>query len=230
MLTRAAFTVLLASLAIAAVLAARQRRRKTPNVTVVAADWRFALQHATEIVALVASCFPDDGLDTANVADTLDVLSGFHDPQDCQWLFAFGAEPTASGRQPIVGLAMMVPYHDSLYVCSLCVHHSLRRRGLGALLMRSASAHAHRTGLPNLSGSVATDSAHLLRFYAALGAQFEPTFAIGSAGATVSQQRLRAPSGPATALDVPAPRWAASGSDSGGTTATILKSIASNND
>ena len=64
---------------------------------------------------------------------------------------------------------MTVAYHDSLYVASLCVAHEHRGRGVGSLLMRSASSHAASRGLPALSGSVFGGSTSLTDFYVSLG-------------------------------------------------------------
>ena len=68
--------------------------------------------------------------------------------------------------------------------------------GVGARLMRSASAYAYACGLPALSGSV---QPQLVAYYERLGGLVQAQQAICSDGAPVPAQRLRAPSGPETA-------------------------------
>jgi ribosomal protein S18 acetylase RimI-like enzyme len=152
--------------------------------------------------AVVECCFPDAVADeeaqAALESDALEVLSGFHNLEDCQWLLAFRAGV-------VVGIVMLVPYHDSMFVSNLGVSFAHRRRGVGAMLMRSASAHAAARGLPALSGTVFGGRTDLVRYYARLGGTVQPDFAIAAAGAPATAARLRAPSGALTACAVALP-------------------------
>ena len=173
----------------------------TVDCVVVLAVGKAARAHAGSIRSISLACFPEEFADAdAKVEmenDTLGVLAGFHDVDVCQWLLAMQGGET-------IGVAMLVPYHDSLYVSSLAVLQQHRKRGIGSLLMRSASAHAAKMGLPALSGSV-SGSKHLIRYYTALGGQLQREHAIASDGALVPATRMRAPSGAATAHGVAAP-------------------------
>eukprot|EP00316_Scyphosphaera_apsteinii_P009298 CAMPEP_0119298066 /NCGR_PEP_ID=MMETSP1333-20130426/287_1 /TAXON_ID=418940 /ORGANISM="Scyphosphaera apsteinii, Strain RCC1455" /LENGTH=239 /DNA_ID=CAMNT_0007299073 /DNA_START=152 /DNA_END=871 /DNA_ORIENTATION=+ len=183
--------------------------RNCRSVDVRVANYSAAHSFAGSIKALAVKCFPtefENGVldacsDEDACKDVLNTLSGFHSVEDCQWLLAM--------RQELVlGLAMLVPYHDSLYVASLCVDPAHRRQGLGALLMRSASAHAHQLGLPSLCGTVTNSNSnakHLVDFYQRLGGSVEKNHAVCSQSTTLLSQRLRAPSGPATAHGVRPP-------------------------
>lgn len=208
--TRAAILLpMAAGAAIAAVLLSRRWWRRLAAewhyCTVVVASTAAAQAHALAIRQLVEICFPDDvaGDEDARAAlqrDALDVLAGFHDVEQCEWLLAFK-------ENDVIGLAMVVPYHDSLYVASLCVVPAHRGRGVGAYLMRSASALAAERGSPALSGSVGGGSDLLVGYYRALGGDLQPGHAIAAAGAPVPVcRRLRAPSGFATSRGVLAPK------------------------
>jgi ribosomal protein S18 acetylase RimI-like enzyme len=181
----------------------RARLRISRPRMIMVASTSAARAHEAAIRDLVLASFSEQFEDAHTRAeletDALDVLAGFHDAADCEWLLAM----TPCGA--LVGLAMTAPYHDSLYVASLCVAPEERGRGLGRQLMRSASAHAAARGLDALSGSVVGGADRLIRFYTALGGSIEPNHAIASAGAPQPMTRLRAPSGPQTAKGVPPP-------------------------
>ena len=182
---------------VALIVGARYRRR-TYHVSV--ATTAAARLHDAAISHLVRSSFPEQlGEDEDASEDVMSDLSGFHDLETCEWLLAF-----CDGK--LVGMAMVVAYHDSLYVASLCVLHAHRGRGVGARIMRTASALAASRGLAALSGSVFGGSARLVSFYVSLGGQLEADHSIVAPGSSVvAAKRLRAPSGPQTALDVPPP-------------------------
>ena len=177
-------------------------RRRVSCTVQVATTPSVRAHHMHAIRALVVSCFPDD-FETSGGAsdqeDILDVLAGFHDSADCEWLLAFDGA--------LIGLAMVVAYHDSLYVSSLCVLPHRRRHGVGSYLMRSASAYANSRGLDWLSGSVACgpNQQQLVRLYTRLGGQVQADHALASQGALQPAQRLRAVSGTATSHGVPTP-------------------------
>ena len=180
------------------------RRRLLEAYRVCTASSAAASIHLGDIARLVRSCFPEEfaGAEASEelARDPLGALAGFHELRDCEWLLAL----TIDGQ--LIGLAMTVAYHDSLYVASLCVAHEHRGRGVGSLLMRSASSHAASRGLPALSGSVFGGSTSLTDFYVALGGTLEVGYSLGAPGsAVVPARRLRAPSGPTTALGVPPP-------------------------
>ena len=116
---------------VALIVGARYRRR-TYHVSV--ATTPAARLHNAAISHLVRSSFPEQlGEDEDASEDVMSDLSGFHDLETCEWLLAF-----CDGK--LVGMAMVVAYHDSLYVASLCVLHAHRGRGVGARIMRTASA------------------------------------------------------------------------------------------
>ena len=143
--------------------------------------------------------------------DLLETLCGVHDPERCLVLLCW----LPSRREP-VGFALLCRLTASLHVANLCVDAALRRRGLGALLLRSSSALAASMGLHKLTGSVAASSPHLLDFYARLGAAALPPPPCGP-GAAILTRRLEAPSGPATAGDAPVPReLGGAGGEAGG--------------
>ena len=164
------------------VVAIRLRRRwyaqikchVTVSSAAEAATFSSAIRH------LILQCFPED-IDSEDARaslenNPLEVLSGFHDVDDCEWLLAF------DHSAHLIGLAMTVPYHDSLYVASLCVLPEHQGRGVGSKLMRSASAHAAARGLPALSGSVRRSRHHdtqratrLIDFYRSLEARSSRT-------------------------------------------------------
>ena len=138
---------------VALIVGARYRRR-TYHVSV--ATTAAARLHEMAISHLVRSSFPEQlGEDEDASEDVMSDLSGFHDLETCEWLLAF-----CDGK--LVGMAMVVAYHDSLYVASLCVLHAHRGRGVGARIMRTASALAASRGLAALSGSVFGGSAPLI--------------------------------------------------------------------
>ena len=191
---------------VAGALLVRSRRRAAhahnSYCKIAIASTASARPHSHAIRTLVEVCFPDEIDDEDSKEelerDALSVLSGFHNVDDCEWLLAWR-------DGVLIGLAMAVAYHDSLYVASLCTHPAHRRRGVGAALMRSASAHAAVRGLPALSGSV-YGKPHLVRFYEALGGSMQPNHAIASSSAPAPSMRLRAPSGVLTSHGVAAPR------------------------
>ena len=181
---------------VAFIAAARLRRRRYHTILVSTSAAR---QQAAAIDVLVRTSFPEAFVGDVITEDVLEELSGFHDLDDCEWLLAFC-------DQQVIGMAMVVAYHDSLYVASLCVLHQHRGRGVGARLMRTASASAASRGLPALSGSVFGGSTRLIDFYVGLGGHLEAGHSIVAPGsAIVAAQRLRAPSGLQTARDVPPP-------------------------
>ncbi|KAH8066530.1 hypothetical protein JL722_977 [Aureococcus anophagefferens] len=139
-----------------------------------------------------AGVFPtDDG------APILDVLAGFHDLGDCEWLLVGTVEA-------LDAMAMTVRYHDSLYVATLCVAPRLRRRGLGSLVMKAASAFAAELGFRKVTGAVDADERHLLTMYAALGATEEDAAFASPNATTQPKKRLAAPSGVVGGVPAPA--------------------------
>ena len=174
---------------------------------IVLASTHEARAHETAITHLVSTAFPADAgaLEEEEGEDKEDVLSslcGFHELEACEWLLAFGDE---HGQATIVGMAMVVAYHDSLYVSSLCVLPGHRGCGLGSRIMRSASALAAARGLSALSGSVIGGSARLVRFYEQLGGELEAGHSVAAPGALPPAQRLRARAGASTARGEPPP-------------------------
>eukprot|EP00966_Prymnesium_polylepis_P239221 5532397-Prymnesium_polylepis.1 len=127
-----------------------------------------ARAHLETIRCIVKACFPEQFAEAGEDEegeDFLEVLCGVHDLD--QSLFLFARRPDL--REP-VGFALFFRYSDALYVSTLCVDPTHRRRGLGSLLMRSGSALAASLGLAALTGSVDASAMHLLQFYDHLGA------------------------------------------------------------
>lgn len=178
---------------------ARSKKRRTPPHRIVVVNTIDCRVYRTDLIQLVRSSFPESAEAVEDGTDVLESLCGFHEPNDCEWLLSFVNEH-------VVGMAMIVEYHDSLYVASLCVLPAFRGCGLGSRLMRSASALAYSRGLKALSGSVFGGSARLIAFYEELGGSIEANFSSGGTrSSVVPAQRLRAPSGRTTARDVPPP-------------------------
>jgi len=151
---------------------------------------------AGTVAGLMAASFREFSADDE---DPIGSLCGFHDEQACQWLLLCDGGVA-------LGLAMLVQYHDSMYVASLCVSPAHRGSGGGSLLLRSASALAQSLGLRKLSGSVAGDAASLRSFYSRLGASPVNGSQMGSVGAVVQPPvRLEAPSGHQTDGRTPVP-------------------------
>ena len=141
-------------------------------------------QHAEALRELAAACFP--GAVPAD-GDVLSALAGpWHDLSACEWLLAFDGSA-------VVGMALLVPYHDALQLSTLAVAPRVRRRGLGARLQEATRRRAIELGLPRVCGSVDADAADLLKRYRALGAVDDGS-AICSPGALVKPKvRLSAP-------------------------------------
>lgn len=166
--------------------------------TVTVGSCNDARRVEADVLALVLTAFPERASDLEyGSGDIIDNLCGFHEPNDCLWLLCF-----ISGR--LCAFAMVVEYHDSLYVSSLAVHASLRGCGLGSHIMRSASALAASRGLPKVSGSVSSTSPHLARLYARLGGVALPP-PQSSGDTVVPSQRWEAPSGRPTAHNTRVP-------------------------
>ena len=181
---------------VAAALAAAKLEEITLADVVEVASSAAAKRYEAAIRALVVACFPaqfptDDG------APILDVLAGFHDLGDCEWLLVGTVEA-------LDAMAMPVRYHDSLYVATLCVAPRLRRRGLGSLVMKAASASALELGFRRVTGSVDADEQHLLTMYAALGATEEDAAFASPNATTQPKKRLAAPSGVVGGVPAPA--------------------------
>ena len=86
-----------------------------------------ACQHAEALRELATACYP--GAVPAD-GDVLSALAGpWHDLSACEWLLAFDGSA-------VVGMALLVPYHDALQLSTLAVAPRVRRRGLGARLIR----------------------------------------------------------------------------------------------
>ena len=148
---------------------------------------------------LVCAAFPEI-LESLEEGDDIVLQQlGYHEPEQSHWLFCEDSD----GR--LVGMALLIELHDSLFVASLAVDAALRGRGIGSHLMRTASAHAHRLGLPKVSGNVSVEAPHLARLYARLGGTMHPPMP-SSGGAVAPSRRWDSPSGPPTALDTPAPQ------------------------
>jgi len=132
---------LLGTAAVIVALSYLKRRRVGSSCKIVYATSTQACGFMSALRRLIELSFPEDVSDedtrTAMNEDALSVLSGFHDVDQCEWLLAMH-----NGQ--LIGIAMMVAYHDSLYVSSLCVLPTHRGRGVGSKLMRSASAHVLR--------------------------------------------------------------------------------------
>ena len=141
-------------------------------------------QYAEALRELAAACFP--GAVPAD-GDVLSALAGpWHDLCACEWLLAFDGSA-------VVGMALLVPYHDALQLSTLAVAPRVRRRGLGARLQEATRRRAIELGLPRVCGSVDADAADLLKRYRALGAVDDGS-AICSPGALVKPKvRLSAP-------------------------------------
>ena len=188
-----------AALAAALLLASASRRRRR-RIRLVIASTTVARKHIPAISRLIIASFPGEAASAIDDEDdVLSVLAGFHEVDECEWLLAIDE------HEEIVGMAMVVQYHDSLYVASLCVLPARRGKGVGSRLMRSASALAAQRGLPSLSGSVFGGSERLVRFYQSLGGQLEAGHSVAAPGSPQPAQRLRARAGPATALGEPPP-------------------------
>jgi hypothetical protein len=104
----------------------------------------------------------------------LERLIGFHEPDQCVWLLLWATAPTSSSSSStLIGLVTLAPYHNSAFICNLCVHPQRRRRGWARFLLLSAQRvvterwpHVRR-----LSGSVVRERKDLIAFYTNLGAQ-----------------------------------------------------------
>ena len=134
-----------------------------------------ASQHAEALRELATACYP--GAVPAD-GDVLSALAGpWHDLSACEWLLAFDGSA-------VVGMALLVPYHDALQLSTLAVAPRVRRRGLGARLQEATRRRAIELGLPRVCGSVDADASDLLKRYRALGAVDDGS-AICSPGALV---------------------------------------------
>lgn len=213
MLTRAA-TTLAAATAAAAIIAYHVSRRRAPlrnsRRTVYYAPSAFVHKHiANEVLGIVKQCFPTALDDDDNASTIVSCLCGFHDEDACTWLLIM--DDTSSNNHRVVALALVIPYHDRLYLSTVGVAPHCQRQGLGTLLLRSASAYAKEVlRLNRLSGSVdATremDASRLQRYYEALGGQMEPPPPMGGdAFPGRTTLRIDAPSGPTTARGVRPP-------------------------
>jgi ribosomal protein S18 acetylase RimI-like enzyme len=176
------------------------RRRRQAAVSVYRASTRDARAHAEGIFNLVNKCFPGH-FDDEDKCDICGCLCGFHDEDRAAWLLVFDPE------YRLCALSLIVPYHDRLYISSLCVAPRYQRQGLGTLLLRSASAYAKEClHLDRVSGSVAVTeltAERLQRYYERLGGKAEPPPPMqGSAPTTL---RLDALSGAPTSAGVPPP-------------------------
>ena len=182
----------------------RQRRALSQSQRAV----YFATSSATrehlsqELFALVKECFPDD-IDEEDATDIVSCLCGFHDEESCTWLFTF------DDHERVCAVAMVVSYHDRLYLSTVGVAVQSRCRGLGTLLLRSASAYAKDVlRLDRLSGSVATthpsEASRLKRYYERLGGTALPP-PPSSGALQPTTLRIDAPSGPSTACGTPPP-------------------------
>ena len=186
----------------------RRALRKSPRRTVYYATSAFVHKHlATEVLNLVKQCFPT-ALDEDDSAESIvSCLCGFHDEELCTWLFLLDE----NNNDRVDALALVIPYHDRLYLSTVGVAPHCQRRGLGTLLLRSASAYAKEVlRLDRLSGSVdatkEVDAPRLKRYYEGLGGQMEPPPPMGGdAFAGRTTLRIDAPSGPITSRGVPPP-------------------------
>lgn len=203
----------LLAVAIAVVVYTRRRRHPRQRSLVYSANSDLARDYAGDIFELVKECFPGEFDDTDATTDIVACLCGFHDESTCTWLLIFDEiDGKVDGR--VCALALIVPYHDRLYLSTVCVTKCLRQRGLGTLLLRSASTYAKEVlNLDRLSGSVATtnrqDADRLKRYYQRLGGYTEPPPPMGDCERTTL--RIDAPSGVATAFGVLAPTALAKG-------------------
>ena len=181
------------------------RRRHTLARLVYVASSSFVREHyAAQVFALVKDGFPDD-IEDDDRDDIVGCLVGFHDEECCKWLVI----PADAGT--MCALALVVPYHDRLYISTVCVASCWRRQGLATILLRSASIYAKEVlNLERLSGSIALARQHnairLQRFYKRLGGAVEPLPPMeGGAGCERTTMRIDAPSGAVTAHGVPLP-------------------------
>jgi len=114
---------------------------------------------------LLFGCFPNDDWGDAaeeSSSDFISTICGFHDEEQCQFLVLAEAPPTSdddSGgkKNPndikAVGFAILTPYHNAVYVASLCVKPSHRGRGLASQLLFEAQTLAWEWGLPAVTRS-----------------------------------------------------------------------------
>ena len=120
-----------------------------------------ASQHAEALRALATACFP--GAVPAD-GDVLSALAGpWHDLSACEWLLAWH-------ESSLAGMALLIPYSDSLQLSALAVAPNMRRRGIGGWLQEATLRRAIELELPRVSGSVDPDEDKLLRRYRAMGA------------------------------------------------------------
>ena len=186
--------------------AARRRllasRSLARTVRVAAGRCEHARARSAEMRNLICCAFPEFIGQLVAGDDIVDVQLGCYEPEQSHWLLC----EDAGGR--LVGMALLIELHDSLFVASLAVDASLRGRGIGSHLMRTSSAYAASLGLPKVSGNVSTEAPHLARLYTRLGGTMHPPMpsSAGSSAAAPPTRRWDSPSGPVTALDTPAPR------------------------
>ena len=157
-----------------------------------------------------------NGKATSNFLDqeVVEACTGFHDPKLVQWAVAFlpssakesGKELKISSQNDndhqtkntvieVIGAVAVVPYHDGVHVCNLCVDPSHRRSGLGLRLIREAGKFAvarhcedsskrkEDAPPPRLLGSCNGKDEKIIGFYRALGAKVDKRrMGIGSKG------------------------------------------------
>lgn len=207
-------------------------RRRARRYRVLVASTDVARQLSGPIRRLAFESFTIDGGSNDSSSDedaVIDNLLGFHDAARCEWLFGIASSPRGAppiAERELVALALLVSLHDSLYVGTLCVMPTERGRGLGSMLMRSASALAHARGFSLVSGNVSSTDARLLQFYQRLGAVATAPTAVASNGAQPKTVRLIARSGPLTCCDLPPPEmWPRGGSEISRTIVSHTKAI-----
>lgn len=125
---------------------------------------------------LLFECFPNDDWGDAaeeSNSDFISTICGFHDEEQCQFLVLAEAPPPSDDdlgkKSPndgalglsvgfkAVGFAILTPYHNAVYVASLCVKASHRGRGLATQLLFEAQTLAWEWRLPAVTRSSSED-------------------------------------------------------------------------
>jgi len=93
------------------------------------------------------------------------------------------------GSRTLVSFAIFTPYHDSLYISSLCTSPPLRNLGYGTLLLRFANGVAVGMGLGWVCGTVEAGNGRAMGVYERLGRR--RVSGVGSGGGVRSYRVFR---------------------------------------